>query len=392
MVLTEKQEKGLNLAVQRYKENKPYVCISGYAGSGKSTLVKYIIAALGLESATEVAYVAYTGKAAEVLRHKGCANATTAHKLLYKAKMMPNGKFRFYPKDSLDEELKVIVVDEVSMLPDNLWRLLLSHNKFIIACGDPFQLPPIDKNSDNHILETPHIFLDEIMRQAQESEIIQLTMAIRSGGNIGMFKGNEVQIVGKDEFQDGMFFWADQIITATNNMRHKINTFMRHSKGFGGDPQEGDKIICLRNCWETLDSAGESALVNGTIGYITKNDIFNFQYPIWELKDDNVPIANLSFKTELNEQFNDIWADYSSIVTGQKYFSPQQEYLIYRSKTCEAPIEFNYGYAITCHRAQGSEWDKVLVCEERFPYNKEEHARWLYTACTRASEKLILVR
>jgi ATP-dependent exoDNAse (exonuclease V) alpha subunit len=56
------------------------------------------------------------------------------------------------------------------------------------------------------------------------------------------------------------------------------------------------------------------------------------------------------------------------------------------------PKEFAYAYAITCHKAQGSEWDKVLVLEERFPFDKEEHARWLYTACTRASEKLILVR
>lgn len=158
IVLTSKQEAGLKEAISKYNNNEPYVCIGGYAGTGKSTLVKYIIAALGVNPETEVAYVAYTGKAAEVLRHKGCANATTAHKLLYKAKMMPNGKFKFFPKQSLEGELKVIVVDEISMLPITLWNLLLSHKVFIIACGDPFQLPPIDKSTDNHILDTPDVF------------------------------------------------------------------------------------------------------------------------------------------------------------------------------------------------------------------------------------------
>ena len=56
------------------------------------------------------------------------------------------------------------------------------------------------------------------------------------------------------------------------------------------------------------------------------------------------------------------------------------------------PREFEYGYAITCHKAQGSEWDKVLVIEENFPWNKEEHIRWLYTAATRSSEKLVIVQ
>lgn len=355
-------------------------------------MVKYIIAALDVNPETEVAYVAYTGKAAEVLRHKGCANATTAHKLLYKAKMMPNGKFKFFPKDKLEGEIKVVVVDEVSMLPNTLWNLLLSHKVFIIACGDPFQLPPIDKNTDNKILNKPHVFLDEIMRQAQESEIIQLTMAIREQKGIGRFKGKEVQIIPKEEVVGGMYFWADQIITATNSKRHSINSFMREARGFGPEPQEGDKVICLRNCWETLDSIGESALVNGTIGYITNKEKLNFKYPIWELSELEVPILHLGFKTDLNEQFNSIWTDYTAITTGEKFFKPEQEYLIYRNKNYEAPIEFNYGYAITCHRAQGSEWNKVLVFEENFPFQKEEHARWLYTACTRASEKLILVR
>ena len=97
MILTNKQEQGLKIAVERYKNREPWTCISGFAGTGKSTLIKFIIAALNIPP-EQVCYVAYTGKAAQVLKQKGCPNPITAHKLLYKAKPMPNGTYKFVPK------------------------------------------------------------------------------------------------------------------------------------------------------------------------------------------------------------------------------------------------------------------------------------------------------
>lgn len=113
-----------------------YIWLCLKDGSGKSTIVKFIIAALGL-APEEVAYVAFTGKAATVLAQKGCQNATTAHKLLYKAKQLNTGKYIFEPVKSLKPELKLIVVDEVSMLPLTMWNLLLTHHIPVIALGDP---------------------------------------------------------------------------------------------------------------------------------------------------------------------------------------------------------------------------------------------------------------
>lgn len=159
-----------------------WLCLK--VGTGKSTLVKFIIAALNLNP-EDVCYVAFTGKAANVLKQKGCPNATTAHKLLYQSKMLPNGKFSHYPRRVLENPCKLVVVDEVSMLPKPLWDLLLRHKVHIIALGDPEQLPPIEE--DNGILANPHIFLDEIMRQAQESEIIRLSMHVREGRPLGTF-------------------------------------------------------------------------------------------------------------------------------------------------------------------------------------------------------------
>ena len=124
----------MKLAVARYKANEKYTCIAGYAGTGKSTLIKFIVAALDVDP-EEVCYVAYTGKAATVLAAKGCPNAITAHKLLYYASPLPNGKYLFTKKKSI--EYKLVIVDEVSMLPKEMWELLVSHRCHIIACGDP---------------------------------------------------------------------------------------------------------------------------------------------------------------------------------------------------------------------------------------------------------------
>lgn len=390
VTLTNKQEQGLRIAVERYKAHEPWTCIAGYAGTGKSTLVKFIIAALNV-APDNVAYITFTGKAASVLRHKGCPNAMTAHKLLYYSKRLPNGKFVFTPRTSLEGDYKVIVVDEISMLPKELWELLLRHRVYIIACGDPFQLPPINKNADNHVLDTPHIFLDEIMRQAEESEIIRLTMNIREGKPIQYQRGNEVQVVSPDDVVSGMYDWADQIICATNKKRLDINTYMRAAAGRGELPEDGDKIIACRNCWDIIDTTGENALVNGTIGYLNGITFGTQEYPIYGFP--TVPVIRTGLRTD-DGGFDEIMLDQQALMTGKKFLTPEQEYQIYRRASLKGlePIEFNYGYAITCHRAQGSEWEKVLVFEESFPFDKEEHARWLYTACTRPSEKLVLVR
>ena len=142
MILTKGQEEGLKVAVQRYKSHKPYTVIAGFAGTGKSTLVQFIIEELGV-SENDVVYIAYTGKASLVLRNKGCSNAITAHKLLYHAKEKPDGTYEFRAKNRLDEDYKLVILDECSMLPEEMWDLLLTHRIHVIALGDPGQLPPV---------------------------------------------------------------------------------------------------------------------------------------------------------------------------------------------------------------------------------------------------------
>lgn len=390
MELTRKQEEGLRIAIDRYNHNEPYTVIAGYAGTGKSTLINFIIAALEVNPEDEVAYITFTGKASEVLREKGCPNAMTAHKLLYYSKQMPNGKFFYRPRPNLEKDYRIIVVDEVSMLPKDMWDLLLTHGIYVIACGDPFQIPPIDKNQDNGILDNPHIFLDEVMRQAKESDIICLSMDIREGKKINPFRGNDTQVFSKKELCDGMYFWADQILVSTNRSRHDINSYIRDDLGRGFEPEINDKVICLRNCWDTLSEKQCDPLINGSIGTISAMHMESIDYIIMGQKV-TAPVLVTDLITS-NDEYKNLHIDYTALTTGEKFFNPRQEYIIRKNKqNPELPIEFNFGYAITGHRAQGSQWNKVLVLEESFPFDKIEHARWLYTTVTRAAEKLTLI-
>lgn len=140
-------------------------------------MVKFVVSALDLPE-ERVVYATYTGKASLVLREKGNANSMTLHKLLYNSFKKRDGSFAHIPKKELDEPYDLIVVDEISMVPENIWELLISHGVHVIALGDPFQLPPV--GADNGILSEPHVFLDEIMRQEEESEIIRLTIDRKS--------------------------------------------------------------------------------------------------------------------------------------------------------------------------------------------------------------------
>lgn len=393
MELTPKQQEGLKIALERHKANEKYTVIAGFAGTGKSTLVKFIIDALDVDK-DKVAYATYTGKAAEVLRKKGNLNAMTLHKLLYDSIPRQGGGFIRIPKKQLD--YSIVVVDEVSMVPKTMVDMLLAHRIYILFLGDPFQLPQIDKKETHTLLDKPHIFLDQVMRQAAESEIIQLTMKIRNGEQIDFMNGKEVIIAPKTSLVTGHLTWADQIICATNASRISLNNQMREILGYSGLPQDGERMICLRNYWEDFSEDGSSSLVNGMTGII-KNPFESFRMaPMYvKMKNHKMDVIQGEFISDDGKTFNSVEMDKGMITTGEFSLDWRETYALGQLKNKIGdivPREFTFGYAITCHKSQGSEWDKVLVIEERFPFDKKEHARWLYTACTRASEKLVLMR
>jgi len=395
MELTKKQAEALDLIIQRYKAKEKYSVIGGYAGTGKSTLVKFVIDALaqeGIDPNEDVCFCAYTGKATQVLQKKGNKNVKTLHKLLYDS--FPKGDGGFYRKPKFKLEYRIIVVDEVSMAPKKMMDLLFSHKGIYVICmGDPFQLPPVQKEDNNQLLDTPHVFLDEIMRQAAESEIIRLSMAIRNQQSLSSFSGKEVIVASKKDITTGMLTWADQILCATNKTRSYLNSVMRTLLGREELPQEGDKVICLRNYWECLSEEG-NPLVNGCIGFLSNLKKESFFLPPSYNFIRPLDVLKATFVTETGEEYGTRRFDNQMILTGNKQLDFKTEFKMSKTNiwSMRIPMEFVYAYAITVHKSQGSEWDKVLVQEEGFPFDKTEHARWLYTACTRASEKLVLLR
>jgi exodeoxyribonuclease-5 len=379
MTLTNGQEKGLKIAVERYRHREPYTVIAGVAGAGKSTLVQFIIDALKLRE-KDVVYIAYTGRASLILRNKGCANAITAHKLLYRSKEKPDGTYEFIPRSSLDHNYKMIVLDEASMLPEEMWQLLLSHKVHVLALGDSEQLPPVQGNST--ILTKPHVVLSEVVRQALDSPIIRLSVDIREGKWIEYGGPKECRVMPKENVSDKLLIGADQVICGKNITRHCLNERMRQIKfgeQYSEKPLDGDKVICLKNEWSVLGDNDEP-LVNGMIGQI--NNV--------RLRDGRLynPEMVADFLSDNDGQYYDLQMDYK--IFTEKETTVNKDNWIQFPKNARA-YEFDYGYAVTCHKFQGSEAEKVVVYDEWLG-DREFHRKWLYTAVTRSSKMLVVVK
>lgn len=349
------------------------------AGTGKTTLVQYIIEALNIPK-DKVAYIAYTGRAALVLKNKGCENAITAHKLLYHAKEKPDGTYEFKPKRRLDMDYNLIVLDEASMLPNDMWELLLTHRIHVLALGDIGQLPAIE--GDSGILERPHAVLNEVVRQALESPIIRLSMDIRSGKWLEYGGPKECRVMPSEQVTDKLLIGADQVICGKNVTRHCLNEQIRKIKfqdDYRAEPINGDKIVCLQNQWMVVGSNMEP-LVNGMLGEVT-----NITFSDSKLYK---PKMVADFISDNDGLYGQIPMDYK-IFTEKESTINKDNWKNYPKN--ERAYEFDYGYAITCHKSQGSEFDKVIVYDEWLG-DRDYHQRWLYTACTRASKMLVIVK
>lgn len=188
------------------------------------------------------------------------------------------------------------------------------------------------------------------MRQAKESDIICVSMDIREGKKLHPYKGNDIQIFKRNDLVDGMYFWADQILCATNNSRKDINMYTRKLLGRGDEPEIGDKVICGRNCWDKVSVKENNPLVNGTIGYIKEMQLIEKPYYFggsihW------APVLESTISVS-DDEYSTVDVDYKDLTTNEKFFTPPQEYLIRKNKkNIGMPIDFNYGYAITVHKS-----------------------------------------
>ncbi len=416
MKLTQHQDEAL-VAINRWLNTKTIdrsnwlFTISGYAGTGKTTLLQHLINNMG----DKPICCAPTGKAASVLSSKlSGVSVQTIHQILYKPSSKnltkldqlvankvayiantPNPdvkivkqldteiaqeqdriasiKVSFSMKENLNKlRGKVIFIDEASMVSAKMLNDFSNIGCKVLMVGDGFQLPPV--NSPAWFAERKHdANLTEVMRQALDSPIIRLSVGIRERNvNVHDYSSGDCILCMKKFLDTEDWLSADQVLTGTNASRQRINRFFR--KQLGRDhsnlPVAGDKMICLKNdhyrmpCW-----------INGIQFKIT---------------DDTKPI----------EGGMGLFAEYEGVhFNGQDFYTydclshydPNAEKLDISMR--DGLFECDYAYGITVHKAQGSEWDSVIVADDKMRNNDHDfRVKWLYTAVTRAKKKLYVVQ
>lgn len=372
--------------------------LGGYAGTGKTTLAKHIASNHG----GEVKFAAFTGKAASVLRSKGCPGATTIHKLMYQPKgdsgateieelqnliqeeaAKPNpSEMNLHTwrrelekkqadssamferkKESPIQEADLVIIDESSMVDRRMGKDLESYGIPILYLGDPGQLPPVQGKA--HLGPNDYDFvLEEIHRQAADSPIIWLANEVRNGRDIPMGEFGEglVRCLPKADWDTQTIVDADQVITGMNNSRKKITRQMRKFIGFDQVfPLAGDKLICRKNDHDKglLNGVGARAKAEGN-------------------KRGNIIYLDVEYDgRDLMGQICD--PGYFEENYGDRTHFPKGDGISH----------FDYGYCITGHKSQGSQWNHVVIADDKMRANdREQRRKWLYTVITRAEERL----
>ncbi|MDQ0316555.1 ATP-dependent DNA helicase [Amorphus orientalis] len=341
----------------------------GYAGTGKTTLAREI--AEGVDG--DVLFAAFTGKAAQVLRDKGAETARTIHSLIYRPRgeTKEDDEGQVSPTFSLNRQSSVakaalVVIDECSMVDEDLGKDLLSFGTPILVLGDPGQLPPVAGGGFFTDAE-PDFMLTEVHRQARDNPIIDLAMRVREGGQIEFGRYGDSSVIHRSDVDQDLVLAADQVLVGTNRTRRAYNGRLRELKGFTQAlPESGDKLVCLRN-------NPEKGLLNGGLWIVTSVSTKPGQSIQMLVKaDDAGPRAPVAKIKVLKQAFQE---------------GPDSIPWQLRRGT----DMFDYGYALTVHKAQGSQWDNVVLFDESFAF-KEHRERWLYTAITRAASRLTLVK
>lgn len=394
--------------------------LAGPAGTGKSTLARHLVE----NDDGRWLYAAFTGKAAHVLRQKGCEDAKTIHSLLYK----PNGATQAQEIDRLETELALlkkklegremlwdherralssleyrlksaretdrprfrlnlegssladpdvrgVVVDEVSMVDEAIGRDLEEFGKKILVLGDPYQLPPVF-GGGYFTNREPDLMLTEVHRHARDSGVLRLATHIREGGSLSSFQQSEDALLlsRRATHKDDVALHAmqaDQVIVGLNATR--IATNLRHRQLIQRTsplPYAGDKLICLRN--DRLNG-----LFNGS------------QWTV--LSAEHVDPKDYDQGTiELRLKSDDDGREYEGVVWIHHFIDRSAQLEAMGPGRRELP-EFAWGYVITCHKAQGSEWPEVLLIDESRMLKQIDPARWLYTGATRAQQRIVVL-
>lgn len=398
--LSPQQRDAVNAVVKWYRDPNGGLVhrLFGFAGSGKTTLAKHIAELLAPEGGTQ--YAAYSGKAANVLQRKGCVGASTIHRLIYKPVSKSRAELREL-QDKIDFETDpetvarlaqqiadlerelaspsfmlnpdgplrgapLLILDEVSMVTEQMAADLESFGVPILCLGDPMQLPPI-KGEGHYTAVRPDTMLTEIHRSALDSPVTRLATTARTSddddyGIDGMDgdSGRSAVPVPLTDF--------DQILVWKNATRWQVIQKVRKLSGnLGRDPQPGEKILTLAN-------NAEAEVLNGE------------QFTILSVASFG-SVLDMTVRTESGyERDLKVW---------RSGFEDQDGEEQAKRRGWSGPIAAaTYAHALTVHKAQGSQWDRVLVLDESAGVARTSGAdtaqRWFYTALTRAAKQVVI--
>lgn len=422
MEFTAQQQAGIEKAVDWHKNSDEQVFrLFGYAGTGKTTIANSIVEELNLSG--RALFAAFTGKAAYVLRTKGALGASTIHSLIYQAKEKTratiNELYRKLERETDPAEQTVIertirveeaklaqpdwilkedseladalllVLDEVSMVGHTIAADLLSFGTKLLVLGDPAQLPPVESDGGYFINAAPNHLLDEIHRSALDSPVTRLATAVRNAphGDRALGVPDPDDGNGRVPYLDPRTLPEYQVIVGTNRSRWRYNELLRALRGLDGTtPQPADKIICLVNNPTNEAFNGQQFTVVDCTPHRDYSDVLHL-----EVLDDENHLRGI-----------DAWASGFVDTDGETQAKRNG-----RGKVAAC----TWGWAITCHKSQGSQWDRVCVVDEsqvfaRMRYREhvevlgrdgaslEAHIaakQWAYTAITRAAERVVIL-
>lgn len=358
------QDAALKAVANWLRAGEPQVFrLFGYAGTGKTTLARHI----SEDAGGDVCFAAYTGKAAHVMRSKGAKGAGTIHSLIYRSRGEDeNGPTFVLNENSAAGKAALIVIDECSMVDEEIGRDLLSFGTPVLVLGDPAQLPPIAGGGFFTEVE-PDIMLSEVHRQAADNPIVRLSMIVREGGKLERGDYGLSSVIARDRLDPDAVLDADQVLVGRNNTRRSYNIRIRELLGHEGTtPIAGDTLVCLRN-------NRKRGLLNGSLWRVDRVRKLRKGLLRFTLSPEDEGGGKANPIVSINPAFFEGTVDALSMAERRR------------------SDEFDFGFVLTVHKAQGSQWDDVILFDESFAF-RENRARWLYTGITRAAHKITIVR
>ena len=447
---TDSQTNWFNKVADFILSNSPNTAflLKGYAGTGKTTLIGYLIRQLKYAGYKGV-LMAPTGRAAKVMATYSKFSAYTIHKQIYYPKTESSGKIIFQLKPNKYRKT-IFIIDEASMISDDRKHSKLFENGSLlhdliqyvsqgdqcklIFVGDPAQLPPVHLNLspalDLNELEQYHfdnvycVELDSVVRQSLGSGILNNATQLRFQLNEENYDQFQFDVEGVTDIHysnSGMDLFdslssafdkggIDQTIFIVRSNK-RANLFNEHIRnrilGWEDELCVGDQLMVVKNNYFWLASDSKPGFIaNGDVIEVlaihARKNIYDFSfaevrvrlvdYPDEDPFDTVVLLDTLKSETpslsfeEGNRLYQKVVEDYSSEKSKYKKFLKVKKNPFFNS------LQVKYSYAITCHKSQGGQWENVFVEK---PYLKEgpnkEYFRWLYTAITRAKKSLYLI-